>query len=64
MEIIKKHVSLSAKIIQIQCKNKCSKRFYGLRARTEHVSKHINNDTNIHPKINTKFMLEQKDAKT
>jgi hypothetical protein len=51
MEIIKNHVSMKGKIIQIHCNNKRFRRFSRLRAQTVKVSKNIKNEIKIHPKI-------------
>ena len=69
MKIIKNHVSLNGKIIEIHCKNKCFWWFRRLHVRTVKVSKkNIKSETNIHPQnrwiIDTNFMLEKGIPKT
>ena len=58
-KIIKNHVSLNGKSIEIHLKNKCFWCFRRLPVRTGKVSKNIKSDTKIHPKIDTKIMLEK-----
>ena len=63
MKIIKNHVSLNGKIIEIHCKNKSFWWFRRLHVRTVRVSKK-HQKWNQHPwKINAKTMVEQMMAK-
>ena len=59
MKIIKNHVFLNGKIIQIHCKNNGFWRFCSLRARTERESNNIKTETEIQLKIDTKPMWKQ-----
>ena len=52
------HVSLNGKKIEIHWKNNCFLWFRRLCER-ERYQTNIKNETNIHPKIDTKIMLEQ-----
>ena len=53
-EIIKNHVSLKSKIIEIHCKNNGFWWFRRLHVRTVKISKKHQNETKFHPKFNEK----------
>ena len=64
MEIIKNHVSLNGKIIQIHCKSNGFEGLAGCACERKRYQKNIEIDTTIYPKIDTHFMLEKGIPKT